>query len=213
MDVHYYHVHEVWHALYNRAEEQHLRDPENTEVKDEDARRRQLDTHEGIMDLTFRDLRNRVANTAEFDATLRQAYSKPSRPIQAHEHFAVTLVQQKVRRQQQRRRKQEHDEVLKNKGSAEYKTPSRLFAQQLLLRKQEADEAAACHKLGKRRADGMRASPDDSSSPSAYRELGELTRPTNNIPSVRCVLSTATRKHYYSALPPPLRLSFFCDSA
>ena len=42
MEVHYYHVHEVWHALYNRAEEQHLRDPENKEVKDEDARRRQL---------------------------------------------------------------------------------------------------------------------------------------------------------------------------
>jgi hypothetical protein len=163
-------------------------------VKDEDARRRQLDTHEGIMDMTFRDLRNRVANTAEFDASLRQAYSKPSRPIQAHEHFAVTLVQQKVRRQQQRRRKKEYDEVLKNKGSDEYKTPYRLFAQQLLLRKQKADGAAADQKMGKRKADGMRASPDGSSSPSASRELGELTQPTRySTSSLACCVCLAQR--------------------
>ena len=39
MEMHYYHISEVWHALYNRAEERHLRDPENLEVKDEDVKR------------------------------------------------------------------------------------------------------------------------------------------------------------------------------
>ena len=34
MEMHYYHISEVWHALYNRAEERHLRDPENLEVKE-----------------------------------------------------------------------------------------------------------------------------------------------------------------------------------
>ena len=85
----------------------------NKEVKDEDARRRQLDTHESIMDMTFKDLRNRVANTAEFDASLRQAYSGPSRPIQPHEHFTVSLVQEKVRRMQKRRRKHEREENMR----------------------------------------------------------------------------------------------------
>ena len=73
--------------------------------------------------------------------------------------------------------KKEHDENLENKGSNEYNTPYRLFAQQLLLRKQKADEAAADQKLGKRKADGMRAS-DGSSSPSTNRDLGEAMHPT-----------------------------------
>jgi hypothetical protein len=188
MEVHYYHVHEVWHALYNRAEEQHLRDPENKEVKDEDARRRQLDTHEGIMDMTFKDLRNRVANTAEFDASLRQAYSKPSRPIQAHEHFVVTLVQQKVRRQQQRTRKKEHEEVLKNKNADEYKTPARVFAHQLLQKKKEADAQATNYRLGKRKANGM-SSPERLVSAGGNQKIGELMQPSMISPTCLCTLS------------------------
>jgi hypothetical protein len=177
MEVHYYHVHEVWHALYNRAEERHLRDPENKEVKDEDARRRQLDTHEGIMDVTFKDLRNRVANTAEFDATLRQAYSKPSTPIQAYEHFTVTLVQQRVRRQQQRNRRKEHEALKKH--SSEHLTSSQRFARELLERKQEAEEAVREVKKEKRKkrggmigGDAGRSSPDGSGSPGANRDTG-----------------------------------------
>lgn len=143
MEVHYYHVHEVWHALYNRAEERHLRDPENKEVKDEDARRRQLDTHEGIMDMTFKDLRTRVANTAEFDSTLRQAYEKPGQPIAPFDHYAVSLVQQRIRRQQyqKRKKKDRRDDTL---------TPSQQdsheFARQLIDRKEKQLEIDARRK-------------------------------------------------------------------
>lgn len=141
MEVHYYHRQEVWHALYNRAEEQHLRDPENKEVKDEVARRRQLDTHEGIMDMTFRDLRNKVASTAEFDASLRQVYSRPSVPIQAHEHFTVTAIQDKIRSQQRRKRKKLERAI--KKEAQQDKTPSEEFAHNLLeekKRRRKVDE-------------------------------------------------------------------------
>jgi len=49
VEQHYYHMHEVWHCLYNRTETNHLRDPDNTEFKNEDARKRQITLFESLM--------------------------------------------------------------------------------------------------------------------------------------------------------------------
>ena len=42
MAVQYYQFDEVWHTLYNRAEMRHLKDPENTDFVDDEARNRQV---------------------------------------------------------------------------------------------------------------------------------------------------------------------------
>merc|ERR1711871_1776144 len=49
VEQHYYHMHEVWHCLYNRMETHHLRDPDNQEFKSEDARKRQILLFESLM--------------------------------------------------------------------------------------------------------------------------------------------------------------------
>ena len=49
VEQHYYHMHEVWHCLYNRTETNHLRDPDNTKFKSEDARKRQISLFESLM--------------------------------------------------------------------------------------------------------------------------------------------------------------------
>eukprot|EP01043_Picozoa_sp_COSAG02_P009845 COSAG02_NODE_339_length_24201_cov_45.538462_6_plen_143_part_00 len=49
VEQHYYHMHEVWHCLYNRTETSHLRDPDNDEFKNEDARKRQISLFESLM--------------------------------------------------------------------------------------------------------------------------------------------------------------------
>lgn len=171
MEVHYYHVHEVWHALYNRAEEHHLRDPENKEVKDEDARRRQLDTHEGIMDMTFKDLRTRVANTAEFDSTLRQAYEKPGQPIQPFDHYAVSLVQQRIRRQQYQKRKKaaRFAGVTAGVAAGSATADSHEFARQLIDRKEQQLEKDMHTKNSKRKGGGAAPMPG---SPGSDRRPG-----------------------------------------
>lgn len=46
---HYYHVDEVWHAIYNRAETRHMLDPENLDFKDDETKKRRLKLFEGIM--------------------------------------------------------------------------------------------------------------------------------------------------------------------
>eukprot|EP01044_Picomonas_judraskeda_P043278 COSAG03_NODE_22686_length_288_cov_0.624339_1_plen_95_part_11 len=42
-------MHEVWHCLYNRTETSHLRDPDNDEFKNEEARKRQISLFESLM--------------------------------------------------------------------------------------------------------------------------------------------------------------------
>lgn len=49
VEQHYYHMHEVWHCLYNRTETSHLRDPDNDEFKNEEARKRQISLFESLM--------------------------------------------------------------------------------------------------------------------------------------------------------------------
>ena len=46
---HYYHVDEVWHAIYNRAERRHMLDPENLDCKDEESKKRRLNLFKNIM--------------------------------------------------------------------------------------------------------------------------------------------------------------------
>ena len=49
VEQHYFHMHEVWHCLYNRTETNHLRDPDNDEFKNEEARKRQISLFESLM--------------------------------------------------------------------------------------------------------------------------------------------------------------------
>ena len=56
IEQHYYHMHEVWHCLYNRTETSHLRDPDNDEFKNEDARKRQISLFESLMQSSMVEL-------------------------------------------------------------------------------------------------------------------------------------------------------------
>lgn len=56
VERHYFHMHEVWHCLYNRTETNHLRDPDNDKFKSEDARKRQISLFESLMETSQLEL-------------------------------------------------------------------------------------------------------------------------------------------------------------
>eukprot|EP01048_Picozoa_sp_COSAG05_P010943 COSAG05_NODE_997_length_6251_cov_6.113622_2_plen_138_part_00 len=63
MENHYFHYDEVWHALYSRAEQRHLMDPENPDFKDDDSQQRQVKLFRSIMRSAGKEVRRKIAAT------------------------------------------------------------------------------------------------------------------------------------------------------
>ena len=82
VERHYYHRNEVWHCLYNRAETNHLRDPDNTDFKNEDARKRQITLFEGLMQTTQVELYKAVTADVDSESCARLQVRSP-RPCPA----------------------------------------------------------------------------------------------------------------------------------